>query len=154
MIPERTCSKCGNSYPLTLEYFSRHSTGFQWYCKECRRAYGIKWNAKNRAEKNLNDRLCYRGERRKRYDFNDKGAMVCDYVNVMRPETVKQQQVYDFMIEYKRAYKRYPSQREIANMTGWNYSSVRAKVEALTHMGYLVKREVYDRIKNHSEEEK
>jgi len=154
MIPERTCSKCGESYPLTLEYFSRHSRGFQWWCKECVKKNNAKRRAEFHEDKILYGRAYYRGERRKRYDYNDRGSMVSDYVMIERPRGHKQREVYDFMASYKGMYGRFPSQHEIADILKIKYCSARAALESLSHMGFMVKREVYDRIKNHSEEEK
>lgn len=36
--PERDCTRCGESWPATTEFFSRsphHSSGFHSWCKAC-----------------------------------------------------------------------------------------------------------------------
>lgn len=61
----KTCSKCKNEYPSTLEYFNnnpRVKNGFQSYCKPCLKDYNKKYSktdkckqsVKNWSKNNLN----------------------------------------------------------------------------------------------------
>lgn len=44
----KRCTKCGNEYPATREYFSKHGQGLHPQCKTCRRAEGKEYYKKNR----------------------------------------------------------------------------------------------------------
>ncbi len=43
----RVCSKCGNEYPLTAEYWHKRLGDFQYCCKACRRTYSREYYAAN-----------------------------------------------------------------------------------------------------------
>lgn len=53
MVKVKKCGKCGNTYPLTLDYFHKNKSkkdGFQSYCKTCNIEYYYKYskNEENR----------------------------------------------------------------------------------------------------------
>lgn len=52
IIPStKVCTKCGNTYPATTEYFNRTAhQRFRGECKTCQKVYANNWYAKNRAE--------------------------------------------------------------------------------------------------------
>ncbi len=50
---DKRCTKCGNSFPATAEFFSRDKgakDGLMWFCKECNRARGRKYHQEHREE--------------------------------------------------------------------------------------------------------
>ena len=62
--PTKTCTKCGNTYPLTADYFHRRNTklGFASHCKTCRKERDKLYNKKPevREAKRIYERLHYR----------------------------------------------------------------------------------------------
>ena len=49
-MSEKTCSKCGRTFPATAEWFHRNASkknGLSSNCKECRREYTRRWNEAN-----------------------------------------------------------------------------------------------------------
>ena len=81
-IPEKTCTKCGVSYPATLEYFHKDGrSGLRSRCKRCvregRRAYDVThreercaydaaYRAAHREEKRATDAAWYTEHRKER----------------------------------------------------------------------------------------
>lgn len=60
-VTERVCSKCGNSYPFTAEYFIKNNSvksGLGTYCRKCKSEIDKKYREENK------ERLC---ERHKQY---------------------------------------------------------------------------------------
>lgn len=47
-IPQRECAKCGNSYPLTEEFYRTNATGFRSVCKQCNRDDANRYYAENK----------------------------------------------------------------------------------------------------------
>lgn len=46
-IPQKRCTKCGNEYPATAEYFKadkRNRSGLHSWCRECERVSSTRWN--------------------------------------------------------------------------------------------------------------
>lgn len=53
MSEQKICPRCGESYPLTENYFNRHSrskSGFDTYCKNCKREIDKNYYQKNKKE--------------------------------------------------------------------------------------------------------
>ena len=50
----RTCSRCGQALPLTLEYFSKHTNGFNSICKICCCGISKQWRKNNLERDNAN----------------------------------------------------------------------------------------------------
>lgn len=46
-IPTKQCTKCGNTYPATAEYFSKHRGGLRPDCKQCACEYSREYRATN-----------------------------------------------------------------------------------------------------------
>lgn len=46
----KTCTKCGETLPTTLEYFHKSGTGLRTICKLCIKAYKEQWYKKNESE--------------------------------------------------------------------------------------------------------
>ena len=47
-IMNRTCKLCGNSKPLTTEYFGRTKTSFRFQCRVCLNARNARWQKANK----------------------------------------------------------------------------------------------------------
>jgi len=73
IIPFKRCTKCGNEYPATAEYFYRNKTfndGLHFQCKKCRNKYQVKYNVEHRQEiKQWRDEH-YEDRRRKKSQYN------------------------------------------------------------------------------------
>lgn len=67
----RTCRRCGQSLPLTIEYFYRNGEkNFQYYCKPCQAILKKEWAAKNRDRTNA-----YQKEQREKWTDEQRENM-------------------------------------------------------------------------------
>jgi hypothetical protein len=58
----KLCSKCNEEFPLTIEFFEKHSktkSGFGSYCKSCQKAYRKQYYQENKEESLKKDRQNY-----------------------------------------------------------------------------------------------
>lgn len=117
IVPEKRCTRCGNPFPRTNEYFCKDKTikdGLGSMCKECNRAKGREYYAKNK-EKVLARVSAYdkahpvqvrAKSRRHYYKHHDKELARARKVNAQR--TVQKREWYLATIEDRKAYeKRY-----------------------------------------------
>lgn len=84
ILSQKTCSKCGNSYPLTSEYFSPKKAykgrkpRFSSECRQCKHAMDKAYAAENKAHiKEYKDQYnATHKEQRKQYDLEHKERII------------------------------------------------------------------------------
>ena len=115
----KTCSRCNQQKPATLEYFGKFKDGLQAWCKPCRTEYQAEYRqtpagkattAKyNKSEKSRAKNKRYKqSEKGKttnaRYDHSDKGKMMYRLAAACRRARIKENGVEEFSYEDLRIF--------------------------------------------------
>ena len=102
----KTCSRCNQQKPATLEYFGKFKDGLQAWCRPCKTEWGAQYNKseKGRATKKRYKQSEKGKATNARYDHSDKGKMMYRLAAACRRARIKENGVEEFSYEDLRIF--------------------------------------------------
>jgi ribosomal protein L44E len=102
--PLKRCTKCGNEYPATPEFFHREGKQVRAYCKSCSREYNRKYRAAN-LEHRRDLARAYRDENVERARERNRKNYIKNIEHIREYRATHTQRAHEYQKEYRQTDK-------------------------------------------------